>query len=142
MDGWNGSGQKCLQLQYKSLTEHHLDLQLQQPITGPDDGAYDSLNLIQVSGPLTQSCCAGEDMHDLQLSAVLYDLAAEAGQGRQVGAAKVQLDISGWSEGQSHAQILTFLAADSAKVCKPLLHLPNTIHLIAVCCSIFCQCPF
>ena len=80
-------------------------------------------------------------MHDLQLSAVLHDLAAEAGQGREVGAARVQLDISEWSEGQSHAQMLTFLAADSAEVCKPLLHLANPFHLIAVCCSISRQGP-
>ena len=55
-------------------------------------------------------------MHDLQLSAVLHDLAAEAGRGLQMGAAYIQLDISEWSEGQSHSQTLTFLGAGSAKV--------------------------
>ena len=59
---------------------------------------------------------AGEDMHDLQLSAVLHDLAAEAGRGLQIGAANLQLDISEWSEGQSHSQTLTFLGTESAKV--------------------------
>ncbi|KAK9864527.1 hypothetical protein WJX84_002714 [Apatococcus fuscideae] len=59
---------------------------------------------------------SGEDMHELRLIAVLHDLAAEAGRGLQVGTAEVQLDISDWSEGHPHSQMLTFLGANSAEV--------------------------
>ena len=55
-------------------------------------------------------------MDDVQLEAVLFDLAAEAGRGLRVGQAVTHLDISKWSEGQSHEEHLVFLDDKSAEV--------------------------
>ena len=65
-----------------------------------------------------QGCCnlAGEGMHDLQLDAILYDLAAEAGKGHRVGQAVTHVAISKWTEGQPHEQTMTFLDEESTEV--------------------------
>ena len=55
-------------------------------------------------------------MDNVQLDAVLFDLAAEAGRGLRLGQAAAHLDISKWSEGQSHEQELVFLDQQSSEV--------------------------
>ena len=90
-----------------------------QPISGSRNGDASSMHV----------CPAGENMHDVQLSAVLFDLAAEAGRGLRVAEAIVCLDISDWPEGQSHQQEITFVNSESAEVRigGPALRL-NTCH--------------
>ncbi len=55
-------------------------------------------------------------MDNVQLDAILFDLAAEAGRGLRVGQAVTHLNISKWSEGQSHEETMVFLDQDSTEV--------------------------